>query len=251
MPGGGRLVISTEPHERTENDVQPNADVPAGMFVRLTVTDSGSGIAPEHLPRIFEPFFTTKGVGRGTGLGLATIYGIVQQHRGWITVDSQPGRGSSFHVHLPADSSPCAQKGGVKKRDASPSGGSERILIVEDESAVRSLVCSVLKRFGYEVIEAHTGVEALQLWRQHRGTIDLLLTDIVMPGGMNGRQLAEWLLAEEPDLPVIYTSGYAAEAVGGNFQFIDGQNFLQKPYPPARLAELIRQTLDVRRKAKR
>lgn len=252
MPGGGRLVISTDPHERSESDPQPNADVPTGLFVRITVTDTGSGIAPEHLPRIFEPFFTTKGVGRGTGLGLATIYGIVQQHRGWITVESQAGHGSTFDVYLPAETSPASAKGASPTlHEAAPSGGSERILVVEDEAAVRSLVCSVLKRFGYEVIEAHTGVEALKLWRHHRGTIDLLLTDIVMPGGMNGRQLAEWVLADEPDLPVIYTSGYAAEAVGGDFQFIDGQNFLQKPYPPALLAELIRKSLDLPKKMPR
>jgi two-component system, cell cycle sensor histidine kinase and response regulator CckA len=250
MPGGGRLVISTEPYERSAEDPQPSPDVPEGPFVRLTVTDTGSGIAPEFLPRIFEPFFTTKGVGRGTGLGLATIYGIVQQHHGWITVESHPGRGSTFRVHLPAEASSAAEKRIGSKREAAPSGGCERVLVVEDEAAVRSLVCSVLTRFGYEVIEAHTGVEALQLWRDHRCTIDLLLTDIVMPGGINGRQLAEWLLADEPDLPVIYTSGYAAEAVSGDFQFIDGQNFLQKPYAPARLAEVVRRTLDGRRKVK-
>jgi PAS domain S-box-containing protein len=250
MPGGGRLVITTEPYERSADDPLPNADIPAGPFVRLTVSDTGTGISPEHLPRIFEPFFTTKGVGHGTGLGLATIYGIVQQHRGWITVESQLGHGATFQVHLPAEAQSRAIKETGAARDATPSGGSERILVVEDEAAVRSLVCSVLKRFGYEVMEAHSGVEALLLWRKHRGTIDLLLTDIIMPGGMNGRQLGEWLVADEPDLPVIYTSGYAAEAVSGDFQFIDGQNFLQKPYPPARLAEVIRRTLDARKISK-
>jgi CheY-like chemotaxis protein len=251
MPGGGRLVITTERYERSADDPQPNPDIPAGPFVCLTVSDTGSGIPPEHLPRIFEPFFTTKGVGRGTGLGLATIYGIVQQHRGWITVESQPGHGTTFQVHLPAEASPVSTKEAAPTRRAVSSGGSERILIVEDEAAVRSLVFSVLKRFGYEVIEARSGTEALQLWREHRGTIDLLLTDIVMPGGMNGRQLAEWLLADEPHLPVIYTSGYAAEAVSGDFHFIDGQNFLQKPYPPGLLADVIRRTLDARKKSRR
>jgi two-component system, cell cycle sensor histidine kinase and response regulator CckA len=250
MPGGGRLVISTDVYERKPGDTQPNPDIPAGPFVRLTVADSGSGIAPEHLPRIFEPFFTTKGVGRGTGLGLATIYGIVQQHRGWITVDSQPGHGTVFQVYLPAEASTGQIKETSPTHKAVPSGGSERILIVEDEAAVRSLVCSVLQRLGYGVIEAHSGVEALQLWREQRGAIDLLLTDIVMPGGINGRELAEWLLTDEPDLRVIYTSGYAADAVSGDFQFIDGKNFLQKPYPPGRLAEVIRRTLDARKKSK-
>jgi CheY-like chemotaxis protein len=172
----------------------------------------------------------------------------VQQHRGWITVDSQLGQGSTFRVYLPAETSSDLGKHAPPLRKVSPQGGSERILVVEDETAVRALVRSVLKRFGYEVIEAHSGVEALQLWREHRGTIDLLLTDIVMPGGMNGRQLAEWLLADKPDLPVIYTSGYAAEAVGGDFKFTEGQNFLQKPYPPTQLADLIRKTLDTRNK---
>jgi CheY-like chemotaxis protein len=217
----------------------------------LSVTDTGCGIPPELLPRIFEPFFTTKGVGRGTGLGLATIYGIVQQHHGWITVDSEVGHGSTFRVHLPAEIVSDEIRQAAPSRVVAPSGGSERILIVEDEVAVRSLVCSVLRRFGYEVVEAHSGVEALQLWRDHRGSFDLLLTDVVMPGGINGRQLADWLLADEPDLPVIYTSGYAAEVVGGDFKFIDGQNFLQKPYPPRMLADLIRRTLDARRKSAR
>jgi PAS domain S-box-containing protein len=249
MPGGGRLIVSTEAYQRAEEDSQPNGEIPFGLFVRLTVSDTGCGISPEHLPRIFEPFFTTKGVGRGTGLGLATIYGIVQQHRGWITVESQPGQGSTFRVYLPAETSSSGSSKQVPLlRKVSPEGGSERILVVEDETAVRALVRSVLKRFGYEVLEAHSGLEALQLWQEYRGTIDLLLTDIVMPGGMNGRQLAEWLLADQPELPVIYTSGYAAEAVGGDFKFNEGQNFLQKPYPPTRLADLIRKTLDTRKK---
>ncbi|HET6408633.1 MAG TPA: PAS domain S-box protein [Chthoniobacteraceae bacterium] len=249
MPGGGRLTLTTEPYRRRFDDPQPPAETSAEQFVRLTVTDTGCGIEAKHIQRIFEPFYTTKGVGRGTGLGLATIYGIVQQHHGWITVESEPGNGTTFRVHLPAEASSGSSIASGSAREIRAAGGHERILVAEDEIAVRCLVRSVLTRLGYEVMEAHSGVEALRLWREHRGSIDLLLTDIVMPGGMNGRQLAETLLGEEPDLLVIYTSGYAAEAVGGTFKFVEGENFIQKPYPPQRLADLVRAMLDTRTRA--
>lgn len=243
MSGGGRLAISTDSFRVLPSDPLPHPDASPGQWVRLTVSDTGCGIEPADLPRIFEPFFTTKGVGRGTGLGLATVYGIVHQHHGWITVDSHPGRGSSFRVNLPAK-----QAAPVEPLPAEPvpipSRGTERILVVEDETAVRNLVCGVLGRLGYQVLEAHSGAAALEKWQLHHGSIDLVLTDIVMPDGMTGRQLAEWLETDQPNLPIIYTSGYAAEAVSGDFPLREGDNFLQKPYPPQRLADLIRRKLD-------
>jgi CheY-like chemotaxis protein len=196
----------------------------------------------EHtLKHIFEPFFTTKDVGKGTGLGLATVYGIVKQHEGWVEVHSRPGKGSVFRVYLP-----------VEKQEALPScpapeqvlsmvrGGQERILVVEDEPALRRLVTGLLRRQGYEVIEAPSGLEALRVWRKET---DLLLTDVMMPGGISGRELAIRLREEKPELKVIFTSGYNME-FNGEFDLDSGCYFLPKPYAPARLAELIRSSLD-------
>jgi two-component system, cell cycle sensor histidine kinase and response regulator CckA len=207
------------------------------------VNDTGSGISPEHLPRIFEPFFTTKDVGKGTGLGLATVFGIVQQHEGWINVYSEVGKGTTFRIYLPR----LARTDGLKTALLSlPAivGGHETILVVEDEPSLRKLVHSTLTRLGYRVLEAPTGVVALEMWKQHRQEIQLLFTDMVMPDGVSGKDLAQRLLQENPKLKVIYTSGYSAEIVNRNFPVREGVNFLAKPFEAHKLARTVRNRLD-------
>ncbi|HEU6448312.1 MAG TPA: ATP-binding protein [Verrucomicrobiae bacterium] len=243
MPKGGTLTIETS---AVRFDKRSAANIPrarAGSFVCLKVSDTGCGISPENLPRIFEPFFTTKEVGKGTGLGLATVFGIVEQHQGWINVESEAGHGTTFRIYFPRLDKPSA----TNSRQAALSSmrsGNETILLVEDDSAVSTSVQSILAHLGYHVLGASNGVEALRLWKQHRLQIQLLLTDLVMPHGMSGRELAAKLLAEEPELKVIYTSGYATDFMNADFQLQDGVNFLQKPYSPQRLSEILRSNLD-------
>ncbi|MGH7993054.1 MAG: PAS domain S-box protein, partial [Limisphaerales bacterium] len=242
MPKGGQLLISTSLENPDAGSLQLPADAAPGRYVCLKVTDTGCGIRPEVLPHIFEPFFTTKEVGKGTGLGLATVYGIVQQHHGWVAVTSEPGRGTTFYVYLPA-----AKDTPVKSEaDTAPKlpRGSETILIAEDEPAVRSLVGNFLRRCGYTVLMAESGVAALEVWREQRDKIQLLLTDMVMPDGMTGYDLAKQLQAERPQLRVIYTSGYSADVVAKDPALIRDGNFLQKPYHPYQLARIVRDSLD-------
>ena len=244
MPKGGRLGISTSSVVIDEAYVQQNADARPGRFICLTVSDTGCGMDRATLARIFEPFFTTKEVGKGTGLGLATVYGIVKQHQGWIEVTSKQGVGTTFKVYFPASEKAieaCAEKIGPEK---SIRGGSETILIVEDEPVLRELARMILRDYKYDVLEASTGHEALQVWAKHKGRIDLLLTDMVMPEGMTGRELAETLRRQKPELKVIYTSGYSSDVMGQEHAPRDIR-FLQKPYPPLELAQAVRESLDV------
>ena len=243
MPRGGQLTISTGTRKFAETEIKRNPEARAGWFVCLSVVDTGTGIAPEILPRIFEPFFTTKEAGKGTGLGLATVYGIVKQHQGWIEVDSHVGRGTSFRVFFPASSN----SGTVSSPLVSTTtarGKGEVILIAEDEPAFRRLAARILRNLGYEVLEASSGVEAITIWEQHGKKVNLLLTDLVMPDGLTGRELAKQMATREAGLKVIYTSGYSPEMRETSFLFREGYNFLQKPYPPARLAETVRRCLD-------
>jgi len=243
MPGGGQLTIETSTIDLDAGDAAQYAAAQPGTFVCLRVTDTGCGIPHEILPRIFEPFFTTKDVGKGTGLGLATVFGIVQQHGGWINVSSEVGRGTVFRVFLPQLIRPGPQDQLPSTR-AALRGGTETILLAEDEPALRALVRSVLTRLGYHVIEAATGIRALELWEQHRDEIRLLLTDMVMPDGLSGRDLAERLLAADPKLKVIYTSGYNPEFAGKTLGLRDGVDFLPKPFAAPKLAEAVRAQLD-------
>ena len=245
MPEGGQLTISTSLVEIPGEAAQRNPEARPGWFVRLSVADIGCGITPEVLPRIFEPFFTTKEAGKGTGLGLATVYGIVKQHQGWIEVESRVGHGTTFDVFFPASSraaSSAAAEPGPSAEEAR--GRRETILIAEDDPALRRLAARILARLGYEVLEAASGVEAIQLWENQGKKVDLLLTDVVMPDGLTGRELARQMQTRDADLKVVYTSGYSPEARGTSFVFREGANFLQKPYPPAKLAEIIRRRLD-------
>jgi CheY-like chemotaxis protein len=253
MPKGGRLIIETSAVEFDESILGQSAHARPGSFVCLSVSDTGCGIPAENLPRIFEPFFTTKEPGKGTGLGLATVYGIVKQHQGWVVVESQLGQGTTFTLFLPsgvkpAQAVPPAQPGAPALANSAMSLGDETILVVEDEPALRELVVNVLELCGYRILQACTGVEALKVWEKHKNEIDLLLTDMVMPEGISGRQLAERLQAEDPALKVIYTSGYSPGMAGKDIALLEGFNFLAKPYPPSRLANVVRECLDGKRK---
>lgn len=243
MPQGGSLTIAIAMVDVT-NELRSNCpERPPGKYARLCVTDSGCGIAPEHLKHVFEPFFTTKEVGKGTGLGLATVYGIVKQHNGWIEVESALNQGATFKVFLPALETDTKSEAQAHSQPRTR-GGRETILVVEDEAPVRELVCDILSSYGYQVIQAESGVKALEKWNECRDTVDLMLTDLVMPDRVNGRQLAEKLWAERPELKVIFTSGYSAEVVGKEFVLQPGIHYLQKPYAPNLLASKIRECLD-------
>jgi len=245
MPSGGNLRIATEPILFKEVDLRPDLERRPGEFICLSVADTGTGIAAEHLPRVFEPFFTTKGPGKGTGLGLATVYGIIEQHLGWIEVSSQMGVGSTFRVLLPACAPPVAEPATLEQKKKLP-GGRERILLVEDEESLRAVTRRVLERFGYQVQEAASGRAALEAWRDRTGEVDLLLTDIVMPLGVNGRQLAAQLRQQRPTLKVILMSGYSGNALEQQAPQGDNQplRVLQKPFASNDLILTVRQVLD-------
>ena len=243
MPKGGLLAIKISAVRVDAPHTVEHSEACVGNYVCLRVIDTGCGIPPENLRRIFEPFFTTKEVGKGTGLGLATVYGIVKQHQGWIEVESEVGRGTAFKVFIPL-SGEIAEVAQNQPYEKATRGGTETILVVEDEAPVRELVCSVLARHGYRVLQAESGAGALQVWRESKEQIDLLLTDLVMPDRLNGRELAEKLWTERPRLKVIFTSGYSADAVGKDFVLRRGLNYLQKPYHPHKLALVVRDCLD-------
>jgi CheY-like chemotaxis protein len=243
MPEGGRLLIETTEKTFTEEEAGAIPDARPGRYVSLRVTDTGSGISPENLSHIFEPFFTTKQPGKGTGLGLATVFGIVKQHCGWIQVDSEVGRGTTFQIFLPAaDETTESHPEAIVKPELL--GGTETILIVEDEPSLRMLTRAVLEPHGYRVLEAANGVDALRVWEEHRGSVQLLLTDIMMPEGMSGLELATRLREYSPDLRVVFTSGYSADIAGGQLHLQEGQNFIQKPSSPQQVLETVRRCLD-------
>ena len=211
----------------------------------ITVTDGGRGIEPGLAEKIMTPFFTTKSDQKGTGLGLATVFGIVKQHHGWIQVESELGKGTTFSIYLPVASSTAVAEGDAETQ-IRRRGGSETILVVEDERDLRDLVSRVLRNDGYRVFEAVDGQSAFKLWQQYRDQIHMVFTDVIMPGGMNGRELAEKIWKEKPGLKVIFTSGYSADVVGKDFVLQKGLNYLQKPYQPQRLATAVRDCLDAR-----
>jgi CheY-like chemotaxis protein len=240
MPQGGSLLISTEKIVTDETYVAAHPESRPGEFVCVTVSDTGTGIAPEHLPQIFEPFFTTKEIGKGTGLGLATVYGIVKQHQGWVEVFSHPGDGTTFKIFLPANHS--AGKIELARQPKTKiQGGHEKILLVEDDADVRIFLRQALEKSGYQIWEAGNGMEAFNVWNANASQFDLLLTDIIMPGGITGTKLAEQLKGEHPNLKVIFMSGYNPE-VAGKIRAKD--HFLQKPCSLETIAETVRQCLD-------
>jgi PAS domain S-box-containing protein len=245
MPHGGQLFISTEKISIEETHVRAHPEPRAGEFVCLSVCDTGTGISPEHLPHIFEPFFTTKEPGKGTGLGLAMVHGIVKQHQGWVEVSTHLGTGTIFRVFLPVILPPPT---GTAPQQTEPSsrGGTEGVLFVEDDLAVRLITQRVLETFGYHVWEAATGREALELWANHAGKIDLLLTDMVLPDGITGQELAKQLRAQRPELKTVFISGYGSEVAGVDIDLLRQNKpyVLQKPCPSQVLLHALRQCLD-------
>ncbi|HEX2100559.1 MAG TPA: PAS domain-containing protein, partial [Candidatus Synoicihabitans sp.] len=241
MPRGGRLELATKAVTIDPGAGTRPAQMRLGRFACLTVVDTGVGIPPEILPRIFEPYFTTKYVGKGTGLGLATVFGIVDQHGGWINVQSEVGRGTRFDLYFPLEANSVEATTPAPSASHDPSAAQGTILLVEDEDAVRRVARLTLVRAGYRVLEAANAREAMEIWRQQRDQIDILLTDLVMPEGISGRELAEQLVPEKPRLGVIYMSGYSPEIAGRGLVLNEGVNFLPKPYEPERLTEVVRE----------
>lgn len=243
MPAGGRLSLTTRLEVVEARSPVSHPDARPGSFVAVRVADTGTGIPPDTLPHIFEPFFTTKGLDRGTGLGLATVHGVVKQHRGWVTVYSELNKGTTVDVYIPATAQP-SPRGPELAAGGSTDRGGETVLLVEDEQTVRSLARIILERRGYQVVEAETGRAALAMWQELRQRIDLLLTDMVMPEGVSGMELASQMLADAPHLAVIVTSGYSIDLATKDFGDIDRVDFLQKPYSPELLARTVRASLD-------
>jgi CheY-like chemotaxis protein len=243
MPKGGKLLIATSAVAIDADYTRQHPEAQPGWFVCLTVTDTGSGMDHKVMQRLFEPFFTTKDVSKGTGLGLATIYGMVKQHQGWIEVQSEVGVGSTFKVFLPVASEARNLHAAPAVEPKPAQGGEETILVVEDETGLLELVRNVLQGYRYRVLAASSGAEALRVWDEHNGRVDLLLTDVIMPGGMTGNDLAEQLRKNKPGLKVIYTSGYSSELMGKD-SGANNTSFLAKPYLPLQLAQAVRKCLD-------
>lgn len=244
MPKGGTLTITLEGTEISEDFVRQIPEARVGAFVCLRVSDTGTGMDAGIISRIFEPFFTTKGIGQGTGLGLATVYGIVKQHNGWVGLTSEVGKGSTFRIYLPAQSAQAPIEKLTPNFAALIRGGKETILIVEDEPLLRELAQSILVSCGYHIHAARSGRQALEIWEQQQGAVDLLLTDMVMPEGVSGVELAERLLARKPALKVIFASGYTVDGVSEAFLARNNARFMHKPYTRATLALTVRQALD-------
>jgi CheY-like chemotaxis protein len=242
MPQGGKLTIETQAVELDEDYAVRHVGIRPGTHVMLAVSDTGCGIDEDTKARIFEPFFTTKDQGKGTGLGLAVVYGIIKQSGGSIWVYSEPGHGTTFKIYLP-----CVSDSEKPLHQRLPEsvvvGGAETILLVEDETAVRKLALTGLQAKGYNVFEAANGTEAMAICDSYSGQIDLLVTDIVMPL-VSGRQVAEHLQSKYPDIRVLYMSGYTDEAVIRHGILDVGMSFLQKPFTPRSLARKVRQVLD-------
>ncbi len=246
MPHGGRLTLATSAWFLTADQQHRAPGAPMGTeFVCLSIRDTGPGIPPDHLPRIFDPFFTTKDVGKGTGLGLATVYGIVRQHHGWIDVRSEIGYGAEFRILLPVvkSNASLSAAAGASASSKLPRG-TETVLVVEDDETVGAMVKSVLTACGYRVIAAANGRQALAKWEAAKSEIALVITDLIMPEGISGSELGARLLAERPNLKLIYSSGYDPRNTAASRGNHDGVEFLPKPYDALTLARCVRGRLD-------
>jgi two-component system cell cycle sensor histidine kinase/response regulator CckA len=248
MPTGGRLIMTTDNIEFTASHKCRFENLPPGRYVRLTVTDTGSGMDAETLDHIFEPFFTTKEVGKGTGLGLPMVYGIVRQNCGCVDVESHPGQGATFNIYLPRIEA-AVEAPGARVSLAAKLEGSETILVVEDEDALRTLLCRFFRLYGYNVLEARHGGEALLICERHPGTIHLMITDVVMPQ-MSGKELADRLTPLHPEMAVFFMSGYAGSDLTGYGEVELSQNFIPKPFRPMDLVKKVRDFLDASRGGK-
>jgi PAS domain S-box-containing protein len=242
MPNGGKIFITTslETIHRAPTPMDPERR--DGEFICLAFRDNGTGMDTQILNRIFEPFFTTKAAGKGTGLGLSTVFGIVRQHQGWLDVESKPNQGTIFRCYFPASLQPADKTEPLV--DTSLRNGCETILVAEDEDVLRAMVVQVLKIQGYHVLEAASGSHALEVMENANRPVDLLLTDMVMPGGVMGGELAERATRQCPRLKVIYTSGYSPGMAGRDISLLADRNFLPKPYSIGKLAQVIRECLD-------
>ncbi|HEV2751358.1 MAG TPA: response regulator [Gemmatimonadales bacterium] len=244
MPNGGRLMLETKNVDLDGDYPTERITIPAGRYVMIAVTDTGTGMDAKTKARIFEPFFTTKPVGKGTGLGLATVYGVVQQSGGYIWLYSELGHGTSFKIYLPRVDA-AASEAAVEEPVAGALDGSETVLVAEDEEAVRQIIEKALDAHGYRVLSARDGVEALERASAHAGQIDLLVTDVVMPD-MNGRELSRRLTETRPDLKTLYLSGYTDDAILHRGVLQEGVAFLQKPFSLRMLARKIREVIEAR-----
>jgi two-component system sensor histidine kinase EvgS len=240
--GVGKLTIGTGRVRFDEAYCADHAGFIPGDFILLAVSDDGCGMDKDTLANIFEPFFTTKSVGEGTGLGLATVYGIVKQNEGFINVYSEPGEGATFKIYLPLRGK---EEGPAKAPETAeiPAGRGETVLIVEDETSILELVQMVLERLGYHVLAASTPGKAMALAEEHGGAVDLLITDVVMPE-MNGRELAETMQTHYPKLKVLFMSGYTANVIAHRGVLEEGVNFIQKPVSNRELAVKAREVLE-------
>jgi nitrogen-specific signal transduction histidine kinase/CheY-like chemotaxis protein len=242
MPGGGKLTIETRNMEYSEALPLGTGEMPPGAYVMLSVSDTGYGMDEATLSRIFEPFYTTKEKGKGTGLGLAMVYGIVKQSGGYILVDSKEGKGTTFRIYFPRTKEE-ARPSAPEISSSAPSTGKETVLVVEDQDEVRNLVEEILGMQGYTVLKASNGDEALQLGKSRKKPIHLLLTDMVMPG-MNGKELAERMQKMSPGMKVILMSGYAEEGLIQWGTIMQGMDFLKKPFRVETLIQKVRKVLD-------
>jgi two-component system cell cycle sensor histidine kinase/response regulator CckA len=243
MSSGGQLTIRASEASFAAANIPAKSNRREGRFVCLSVTDTGSGMDTAIIHRLFEPFFTTKEVGKGVGLGLATVHGMVNQNHGWIEVESKVGRGTTFDIYFPAtDLTPENPAGPAEPPEVR--GGHETVLVVDDEWVLRELVREILGSHGYQVLEAADGLEALRVWEENRDKVDLLLTDMAMPHGLSGRELADRLRQDDPGLPVLFSSGFNQELIERSEDAGQGFFYLSKPYNPSQLAQAVRGALD-------
>ena len=241
MPNGGEIIIETAVVQLDESYIEKHMEVKPGQYVLLSISDTGEGMDEDVKSKIFDPFFTTKEQGKGTGLGLATVYGIVKQHGGYIYVYSEKNKGTTFKIYLPA----CHKSAEEAKRKhftEALSQGNHTILIVDDNPSIRELIVETLKPLGYHCLQAASGKEAIEVFHKYKGEVHLLLTDVVMPY-MNGRELAETIKKEKPDIKVIFMSGYTENIIAHHGMLEPGINYISKPITPAALSQKIRSVL--------
>jgi len=241
MPEGGQLIIETQNVEIEEEYCRTHPYAKQGSYVLLAVSDTGIGMDAATTERVFEPFFTTKEVGKGTGLGLATVYGVVKQHGGFIHLYSELGKGTTFRIYIPAGSG-AAEPRELKSNEQTPKG-TEIILLAEDNEGLREAAQEMLQRLGYRPILASNGTDAIELFKTNLGHIDLVILDVVMPG-LSGPAVYSQMAAIQPDLRVVFATGYTAETASLNSTLEKGVPILQKPYSMKNLGQIVRSTLD-------